>query len=363
MQSSALLRNHQGQYTADPKEMVDLLADQFSSVFSTPMDITTPDTQSQDETINNIKFDQKDIIAAIDELSTDSAPGPDGFPSLLLKKCKMSLSLPLCMLWRKSLTENTIPDTLKRTFILPKHKDGNKAEPKNYRPIALTSHIIKIFEKIMRNNIVNFLEEHQLFNNSQHGFRSGRSCLSQLLLHYDKIITLMEEGKNVDVIYLDFSKAFDKVDFKIVLKKLNSLGIKGKVAAWIESFLTNRTQTIIINGVKSTQIPAISGVPQGSVLGPLIFLILIGDIDKDLRHSTLQSFADDTRVMSGIKDATDVNHLQDDLNTIYSWALANNMEFNSSKFEVLRCGKDKEIKTASKYLSSNGTQIENQPKA
>ena len=125
-----------------------------------------------------------------------------------------------------------------------------------------------------------FLETNKLMNHSQHGFRRGRSCLSQLLVHYDKVLKRMENGENVDIIYLDFVKAFDKVDHHVTLKKLTALGIGGKLIKWIETFLTDRCQSVIVNGASSSAREVLSGVPQGSVLGPLLFLVLLGDIDE-----------------------------------------------------------------------------------
>ena len=208
----------------------------------------------------------------------------------------------------------------------------------NYRPVALTSHMIKIFEKVIRAHIVQHMDNNNLFNPNQHGFRSGRSCLSQLLEQYDLVLNLLDSESNVDVVYLDFSKAFDKVDHKIVLNKLKQLGVTGKLYCWIESFLTERYQTVVVNGVKSKPQKVISGVPQGSVLGPLIFLILIGDIDKDIHHCFVKSFADDTRATKSIKDAEDVKVLQQELEIIYKWTIDNNMKLNDMKFELLHYG-------------------------
>ena len=239
----------------------------------------------------------------------------------------------------------------------PIHKGGHQGRPANYRPIALTSLIIKLFEKIVRTNIAEHLDSNNLLNNSQHGFRKGRSCVSQLLNHYDKILSLLESGLNVDVIYLDFAKAFDKVDHAIVLTKLSLLGIKGKLLDWIKSFLTDRTQYVVVNGFLSDPCKVISGVPQGSVLGPLLFLVLIGDIDADINSSFLSSFADDTRVGKGIKATNDAIHLQTDLKSVYQWAIDNNMEFNNTKFELLQYGLNFVIKQTVKYFAPDGTQI------
>ena len=161
------------------------------------------------------------------------------------------------------------------------------------------------------------MNDKDLFNKNQHGFRSGRSCLSQLLEQFDLILNILDDDANADVIYLDFSKAFDKVDHQIVLQKIKQLGITGNIHHWLKSFLTDRYQSVVVNGVKSDPQRVISGVPQGSVLGPLIFLILIGDIDEEISYSDVKSFADDTRATMAIKSACDVQLLQGELNKIY----------------------------------------------
>ena len=223
---------------------------------------------------------------------------------------------------------------------------------KNYRPVALTSHLTKVFEKVVRNCLVSFLEKHNLFNSNQHGFRAGYSCLSQLLQHFDTVTKLLEEGQNVDVVYLDFSKAFDKIDHIIMLVKLAELGITGRLLQWIKQFLTNREQWVYLDVPQSRIEPVMSGVPQGSVLGPLLFLIMLSDIDKDVHSSFVSSFADDTRVLSGIGNNADVLRLQEDLDAIYRWSEANNAKFNSEKFECLRYGPNENIKSDTSYKSS-----------
>ena len=348
------LLNKDNFFAVDNKEMADILGSQYSSVFSTPKNPPIdPDDlfDSSDEShLLDFEFSPADIMKSIDDISANAAAGPDGFPAILLKHCKQELATPLYNIWREYLDLSAS----RSSNIVPIHKGDSTSLPSNYRPVALTSHLVKLFEKIIRAHIIDYLEKNHLLNPSQHGFRAGRSCLSQLIAHYDRILTLLDEGKHVDVIYLDFAKAFDKLDFNITLTKLSTLGINGKVGKWIHSFLTNRTQSVIVNGEKSDPAPVISGVPQGSVIGPLLFLILIGDIDKEVYNCFLSSFADDTRVGQGITSPEDCQLLQDDLNHVYNWANENNMLFNSKKFKLLRYGKNKQLKESTHYTSNTG---------
>ena len=198
-------------------------------------------------------------------------------------------------------------------------------------------------------------------NPNQHGFRSGFSCLSQLLQHFDHVKKLLEEGQNIDVIYLDFEKAFDKLDFEITLQKLQELGVSGKILDWIRSFLSQRKQCVVVEGVKSGQEPVLSGVPQGSVVGPLLFIVMLRDIDRGVSSAWVSSFADDTRVLAGVSTVEGVVALQEDLEKIYQWAAQNNATFNSTKFECLRYGRNKSLINSSKYYSNTLTEIESKP--
>ena len=352
------LLNELGQLTNNNKEMAELLCKQYSSVFSEPKSPTIDPPTEACAKLSDIHFTKEDMESVIDELSCTAAAGMDGFPAILLKKCKAQLALPLTLFWRSCLDEGYIPPRLKKSIITPIHKGESRAATVNYRPIALTSHLIKLFEKILRKHIVKFMDENHLFNSNQHGFRSGRSCLSQLLEHFDQILDLLEDGGNVDVIYLDFSKAFDKLDFKIVLRKIKSMGIEGRVFNWIQSFLTNRTQQVSVDGTLSDPAPVISGVPQGSVLGPLLFLILIGDIDDEITEAIIKSFADDTRAIKGIYTKDDVATLQRQLQKIYKWSDDNNMSLNDKKFEGSRLGPNDTIKNETSYTSPSGQIIE-----
>ena len=340
-------------YVSNSKEMADILQKQYQSVFSSPKENQNQIIHDNEDSIpilNDIDFTKSDFVEAIKTISNNAAPGPDGFSAVFLKNCSEELATPFYAIWRECFDKGTTPEIFKESYIIPIYKGGDQGEAQNYRPVSLTSHIMKTFEKIVRKNIVDFLEENHLFNDSQHGFRQGRSCLSQLLEHFDTILTFVEQGKNVDTIYLDFSKAFDKVDHTLLLNKLKHFGIRGKVLKWIESFLRDRKQSVIIDGSKSESAPVVSGVPQGSVLGPILFLLMISDIDENVKYSILASFADDTRVLKEIEGIIDTFKLQHDLNEVYDWTGKNNMNLNSCKFEHMKYGKDVEMKKLSTFF-------------
>ena len=350
--------DHAGNMDNTPAGMAKILSDQYEAVFSDPIDLELDINNIPASIIEDIAFTEDCIKKAINELANNAAPGPDGFPALLLKNCKDELAKPLYILWRVSLDTGEIPEQLKISHITPVYKGGSRHVAKNYRPVALTSHIIKIFEKVIRAALVEFIESNNLMNPNQHGFRAGRSCLSQLLQHQDKITSLLEEGFNVDVIYLDFSKAFDKLDIDITLQKLLKMGVTNKLFHWLKAFLTNRKQLVLVEGSKSDPVAVRSGVPQGSVIGPLMFLVLLQDIDHETRFSHVASFADDTRILSGIRETEDVENLQKDLTKVFDWALYNNAKFNPDKFECMRYGTNENLKQSTSYTSCNGTPIE-----
>jgi hypothetical protein len=170
---------------------------------------------------------------------------------------------------------------------------------------------------------VKFLEENKLLFRNQHGFRAMRSCLTQLLAHIDSILNNQLINVDTDVVYLDYAKAFDKVDFEILLDKLKAHNITGKLHQWLTNYLSHRRQTVVIQGTKSYEADVQSGVPQGTVLGPLLFLIYINDLHKCVKDCTVSSFADDTRIKRGITKASDTQILQEALISSAEWSTHN----------------------------------------
>ena len=261
---------------------------QYNSVYSIPHPQSTihnpvsffADDPNNPATLPVIDVTAEDITKAIKQLKLNSAPGPDGVPAILILKCSEALAHPLLKLWWYSLDTGTVPTHLKNATVCPIYKGGDRSTHKNYRPVALTSRLIKVFEKCARNKIIAHMEEHTLHSDNEHGFRKGRSCLLKLLPHYDWILQNLGKGKNVDVVFLDFAKAFDKVDHSILLHKIKSMEITGKLGLWLHNFLPGRTQSVTVNGHKCEEAEVVSGVAQGSMVGPLVFLIHMGDIGE-----------------------------------------------------------------------------------
>ena len=231
-----------------PTQMADTLSTQYSSVLSEPKEERDlfPKGNYSESWIHNVAFDQEYIVNAINEIYHTAAAGPYRFPALLLKHCRNALARPLYIIWRISLDCGIFPQLLNTVNMVPIHKGKSRGDPVNYRPMALTSNLIKLFENILKKHIVASREDNNLFNPGQHDFRLGRSCLSQLIAHYDHITRLLESGQqiNVDVIYIDFAKAFDKVDYLVTMKKLKGMDISGNLRRWLHAFLTNRKQAV-----------------------------------------------------------------------------------------------------------------------
>ena len=324
-----------GEVVNDSFKMSEMLRAQYEKSFSVPVEnatIADPEAffaedhdEEMEPSLPYIHFTFKDVIEAIDDLSTNASPGPDYFPAILLKKGKQTLCHPLSQIFRSSLESGEVPDILKCAYITPLFKSGPKSLPINYRPVSLTSHLTKTFERIIRKSLVAFLEVNQKMNPSQHGFRNRRSCLSQLLEHYDQILKILENGDNLDCVYLDFAKCFDKIDIGLLCHKLKKTGIRSQLGVWLHSFLINRKQFIVVENSLSNSSNVISGIPQGTVLGPILALVFLSDIDKDVENIA-SMFADDTRLMGKVQNETDVEALQSDLNKVFEWANKNNME-------------------------------------
>ena len=302
--------------------------------------------------ISYVVITKEDVIEAIEKIPNGAAPGPDGVVPCLLKKAKKKVATMLADIYQHSIETGEIPQILKMGLISPIHKGESASDPANFRPISLTSHLSKTEERIVRKTLVTFLEVNDKMDPNQHGSRQGRSTLSQLLEHHHEIVEILEKGENVDCIYTDFSKAFHKCDLGILMNKLKTLGVTGRLARWIHSFLSNRKQKVVVDGTTSKETEVTSGVPEGTVLGPLLFLIYISDIGENIK-STKKVYVDDTKLIKSVTNEKDVEDLQEELDILYEWAEENNMKFNGKKFQVVRYGKDENLKDETLYFTEN----------
>ena len=225
----------------------------------------------------------------------------------------------------------------------PIFKKGNKLQAGNYRPVSLTSVVCKIFEHFIRDGLTKHLIENKLLSDQQYGFTKGRSCVTQLLTTINDWINFQKEKQPVDVIYLDLQKAFDKVPHRRLLSKLQGYGIEGNLFKWIEDFLSKRSQFVSIGKESSPSADVTSGVPQGSVLGPTLFIYFINDM-PDVVHSLIKIFADDTKIYRPIVNNDDYVLLQKSLDNLVEWSNDWQIKFNDSKCCVVHIGSNNERK-------------------
>jgi hypothetical protein len=296
--------------------------------------LTMPRTNTEMDTIT---VDEETVMHKLNKLNTSKSPGPDNLHPMLIFHLREQLALPLSLIFTKSLEEHKLPAQWKEANVTAIFKKGNRKQAGNYRPISLTSILCKIFESILRDNIVNYMETNKLFTEFQHGFRKGHSCVTQLLEIIDSWNDLLEQGNNVDVIYLDFQKAFDTVPHRRLLGKMRSYGICQQVLGWVESFLAGRRQRVTLGKTQSNWQDVISGVPQGSGLGPVLFLIFINDL-PEVVHNLIKLFADDTKIYAVANNENQRQDLQEDLAELCKWSDRWKLKFNASKCKIMHFG-------------------------
>ena len=329
-----------GTQTDNDRDKVNVLSDFFKSVYTEEGDTQVPDFKANvKKVLSTVNFKESDILIALKSLNVNKSSGPDKVHPRILKECAEQLSYPIYKLFVRSMSERRIPNDWRDAEVRPIFKKGKKSSPGNYRPVSLTSVLCKLMEGFVRAAMYAHLIDNNLLSPHQFGFCKGRSCLTQLLVTINDWMYNLDKGVPVDAAYLDFRKAFDSVPHKRLLCKLKGYGIDGNLLDWIGDFLSDRTQYVAINGVSSDRVRVTSGVPQGSVLGPTLFIYYINDLPT-VSESPTNIFADDTKSYNTIESQDDKVKLQKCIDSLVQWSIIWLLGFNSEKCKMMHLGKN-----------------------
>ena len=338
-----------GKLTETEEEAAAALNTYYHSVFtrddgSSPLPVFSART---DEKIQDVYIATEQVEEVLLGLNPNKASGPDGVESRFLKECAVELAPTLQEIYRTSLDQGSVPPQWKEANIVPIHKGGSKAVMGNFRPVALTSVICKVFERILCSAVMSFLMTNRLITDQQHGFVRGRSCQTNILLCLEKWTDIVDCGNCVDVAYFDYAKAFDKVSHRLLLLKLKGYGIDGKILDWLKNWLENRRQRVMVGNAMSEWLEVVSGTTQGTVLGFLLFLLYINDLPSECgpeEESLIMLLADDTKSYQEVnknveEHAGNQQKLQGRIDRIAQWAKEWKMEINAKKTKVMHIGK------------------------
>ena len=359
------LQDKDGFIRSDSLTKANILNQHFQSVFTQNEDTSTIHDKgaSPHPLMQHIIITPDGIHKLLCTLKEHKATGPDHIPTKLLKTLADEITPTFTLLFQASLKQGIIPTDWTTANVVPIFKKGDRLQPINYRPISLTSITCKMLEHIITSNIMQHLDKHNILHDAQHGFRKHRSTETQLIQLIDNLAHNIDNRIQTDAILLDFQKAFDKVPHQRLLYKLAYYGISPQAHNWVQSFLTNRTQQVLLEGNMSSPINVTSGVPQGSVLGPLLFLIYINDLpDYIQNNSTVKMFADDTIMYHSITNQQDTNALQEDLDALQRWESDWLMHFHPQKCQTMHITNKRNIIQSTYTIHNHNLQSTNTAK-
>ena len=336
------LRDSSGILRKNSADICRILNDSFHAVFTVEPAGDLPTfaerTSTRFDPVASNLYTELSVWLHLKALKPNKASGPDGIHPRVLKECADALALPLSIIFCRSHTEGQVPSLFKQANVSPIFKKGCKVSASNYRPVSLTSVPCKIMESIQHQAILNHLTKEGLLAPEQHGFLPKKSCTTNLLEAYEVMCEAFEKGHPLDVIYTDFRKAFDTVPHRRLLLKLQAYGIDGHLLTWIRNWLTSRTQRVVLGNTISDWTNVLSGIPQGSVLGPLLFLIYINDLPKELVNLMLL-YADDGKLLGKARTQEERDQLQADIDTCVRWARTWLMSYSVEKCKVMHIGR------------------------
>ena len=282
---------------------------------------------------HELECNEENVCELLGSLDINKSNGPDGISARMLKHTAASISPSITQLFNQSLHSCRVPSEWKSSLVVPIPKGSDAGSPNNYRPISLLVVLSKILEKHVHSIITQHLNLCHPISNQQWGFTAGRSTIGALLSTVHDWFKLLEEGKDICAVFLDYRKAFDSVPHRTLIEKLEGIGVNPYIIAWLSDYLTSRKQRVVVDGSMSSPTDVFSGVPQGSILGPLLFLIYIdGVTEVELsNNSRLVLYADDVLIYSPISCHTDCQLLQHDINTICAWSIEQHLTLNPQK--------------------------------
>lgn len=333
------VRDHDGLLSDNDLRTAEIFSQFFETNYVVEPDGAFPDPgfPRNNFSLENIVISRESVFEKLSALPRSSSSVPGGLPAVLLRRCAFILSLPLSLIMQRSMNTSALPGCWKSATVIAIHKKDDKLNPKNYRQIILTPVEVKVMERVIVDCMLPFLLHHRVIPDQQHGFLPGRSTTTNLLMCLDDWTRSLDEKLPTDVIYLDFSKAFDRVPIRRLVCKLERAGIRGRVLGWIVSYLSDRKFKVRVGNDFSGLRPVVSGVPQGSVIGPLLFLIYTCDLGCSLL-SCFSQYADDTKLYGN--PMLQHHILQDDLDTVVRWCSDWMIPLNADKCAVLRIGKN-----------------------
>lgn len=315
------------------QETADLFAHSFSSVYRTPSLIPPLYNSLNSIDFNSCHLSEHAVLKELSHLPKKFSSGPDGIPSFILRSCAAELVRPLTQIFNDSLSTGVYPAEWKDSYVIPIFKSGDRCNVANYRGVCIQSAIPKVLDKLVAHQLSFVCKS--FISDTQHGFAAKRSTLTNLLSYQHDILDSFDKGYAVHSIYTDVAKAFDRVDCSFLIAKLKSYGFGDGFLEWLSASLSGRTQRVKVGGCGSTSINVLSGVGQGSHLGPLLFSLFFNDLPAIIRHSLVLMFADDVKLYRSIAGPDDCRLLQADLQRFYDWLRMNGLELSLSKCAVM----------------------------